>query len=192
MRRLTGMLVVAALVMASPLFASTALAQGFTFEVPKTTLEVSQVGEIEVEVQIDEEGKTVEFRVDDREYFGMDVEFMLNGMSFTAHHFFVTNNLDGEGMMADHEGTISVLQEDGSELVLGYAGEAEVSHMMHAVKIMSHGDFKVTDATGVFDGMDFEGVEGTYMMKIVEYGKEVGSKVGFAFSGTETPEDAEG
>gem|GEM_PF-3399051 len=188
-KRLMGMLVVAALLLTSPLFTATAAAQGFTFEVPKTSLEVSQVGEIDVRAQIDDEGKMVDFRVDGREYFGMDVEFMLNGMSFMAHHLTVTNNLDGEDMMGDHEGTITVMQTDGSELVLEYKGEAEISHMMNAVKVMSQGDFKVTDATGSFDDMDFEGVEGTYMMKIVEYGKDVGSKVGFSFCGKEAAEE---
>lgn len=186
-----GMLVVAALVIGAPLTASTALAQGFTFEVPKTSLKVSDVGKIKVEAEIDEEGKTVEFRVDDREYMGMDVEFMLNGVSYTAHHLMVTNNLDGEDMMGDHKGTVTVMQSDGSELVFEYEGEADVSHMMHKVVVKSHGDFKVTDASGVFDDMDFKGIEGTYMMRIVEYGHELGSAVGFKFSAMEVMEEIE-
>lgn len=190
MKKLLLVVVAATVLAALPL--SAALAGVFTLTIPKTHLMVSQVGDIDVNVSIDEEGKVIQFKVDDREYSGTGVEVSLMGHTFWADCLTVVSNLDStEDLMAEHDGTITLLTSHG-EIVLEYDGEASVMHgkgMKHMVIIKSHGDFKVTDVADHFE--ELKGVEGTYMMTIVETGIDVGSKVGFKFSAEEIVEAEE-
>ena len=187
MKRLLLLVVTAVVLAALPL--SAALAGAFTLSIPKTHLAVSQVGDIQVQASVDAEGKVVQFQVSDREYSGSGVEVTLVGHTFWADSLTVVSNLNStEGLMADHDGTITLLTSHG-EIILEYDGEATIMHgkdRMHKVIIKSHGDFKVTDATDHFE--ELKGIEGAYMMTIVETGIDVGSKVGFKLSAEEVVE----
>ncbi len=187
MRKLLLLVVAAVVLAALPL--SAALAGAFTLTIPRTHLAVSQVGDIQVDVSIDAEGKVIQFQVSDREYSGTGVEVTLMGHTFWADSLTVVSNLSStEDLMADHDGTITLVTSHG-DIVLEYDGEATIMHgmgTMHKLIIKSHGDFKVTDVGDHFEGL--EGVEGSYMMTIVETGVDVGSMTGFKFSAEEVVE----
>lgn len=162
---------------------SLARAALLTIDVPMTTLTVSKMGDIEVKLI---EGEEIEFKVDGREYTGMGIEVLINDMMHMADVTLVSN-LESMSLPADHDGTLTFMV-GADTLVLEYEGTAAIMHdkMMHIVTIKSHGDFKVTDGTGMFEAL--EGIEGGYHMKIVEYGKKVGSITGFKFSAMEVAE----
>ncbi len=178
-----GLLFIVLAAMIAFLPVSVARAGTLTVDVPKTTLTVTKVGDIELKLV---EGEDIEFSVDGRAYTGKGIEVLINGISYMADLYLVSNleSTEGDGLTADHDGTIG-LGIGGDMLDLEYDGGAKIYKDMvkHTKIIKSHGDLKVTDGTGLF--ADLKGVEGSYMLKIVEYGKAVGSQTGFWFSGME-------
>lgn len=157
-----------------------------TIDVGATTLTVSKVGDIKVELV---DGMPKEIEVIDREYTGMGIGVTINDVMGMGD-VLVTSNLklhQGSELMFDHEGTID-FTIGGDMLNLEYDGMAHITKdmMMHTKTIMSHGDFKVVDGTGMFEGL--KGVEGAYKLTIVEHGLKVGSMADFTFSAMEVAE----
>ncbi|MBI4287555.1 MAG: hypothetical protein HY671_03875 [Chloroflexi bacterium] len=186
MRRL---LVIALAVVIALLPVSLARAGMLTIDVPETMLTVSQAGDAEIAF---EDGVLDDLEVRDREYTGTGVEVLIGGVSYMADLLLTSNLKLAElgSIIADHDGAVDfTIGED--MLNVEYEGSAEIMKgmMPHTKKIMSHGDFKVVDGTGLFE--DLKGVEGAYMMTIVEHGIEVGSMAGFKFSAMEVVEEAD-
>jgi hypothetical protein len=165
-----------------------ALAAGLSISVPKTTLSVSNAGDIKVELV---NGMPEDIDVVGREYTGAGIGVAIGGIDGMAD-VHVASNLhlvDAANLSFDHDGTIC-FTVGGDVLSLEYDGMANVTKDMvkHTKTVYSVGDFKVKDGTGAF--ADLKGVEGTYKLTIIEYGLKVGSTAGFKFSAMEVVEAA--
>lgn len=136
-----------------------------------------------VELPLDRVGEVRDegdrFEVKDRQYEGEVGAFpvTINGTDFLADEIKVISDLKVRDGIGEHRGTIDIDIDSvpGGHITLEYKGTATISgSTTSGFTIVSSGEFKVTKATDIFDGIR---AEGSYDMTLMESGSSRGDLV---------------
>ena len=157
--------------LAAMVFALGAASAGgsLTVSVVGIELPLDRVGEVR------DEGDRLEIR--DRQHEGEDGAFpvTINGTGFLADEIKVISDLKVRDGASEHRGTIDIDIDriPGGHITLEYKGTATISgSTTSGFTIHSSGEFKVTKATDIFEGIR---AEGSYNMTIIESGSTLGN-----------------
>lgn len=133
-----------------------------------------------VELPLDDEGEVRDegdrLEIRDRQHEGEFGTFpvTINGTGFLADEIKVISNLKVRDGASEHRGTIEIDIDSipGGRITLEYRGTATISgSTASGFTIVSSGEFKVTKATDMFEGIR---AEGGYDMTIMESGSSRG------------------